>query len=297
MTNSKTSYDYEDFEWLISIARAYAGTWQGRSCVDDINFVTSGYKEPGYTDPESGIIVTGNWNKVTEYDEQTRTLRTTDDVMSRLVKIFEALDVEIEWGDEWTECSQCYGIIRTSPDSYCWSPSYVVDDCEIICTECLRENAEEHFESLEGDSARINTIDLDPDDHGYVLIEDDFQHGFHRGQDASPQLIGQLLSKAGFERFLFNLDSKGQFDMSFSVWLHEDEAAGEGLALAKRVLEQGNTDGPSVAAAMERRLREASLQADEALQATSGGIVYQNVTPDSVETKIISQEDLVKGKI
>ncbi len=284
-------------QWAITAAFHSATTQQGKSQIQSMSVHTFGYKESGYSDPASGLIVCGNWNKVTEWDEESRRFDDLDTAPERLGNVLEKLGVELEWSDEWTECEECCGLVRSEPDSYGWRPSYIVEDeCSIVCQECA--DPETYLESIEENSGVINQL-FDPDDNGYVLVEDYFENGFHQGQDASPQLIGELLTKAGFSRWLFNLDGKGQFDIRFSVWLHKEEADrddGDGLILAKRALERGGTDGPSVSAAMERGLRETGRQADELQASDSSGILVTKVGMDGTETKEISREDFVNGK-
>lgn len=196
---------------------------------------------------------------------------------------------------KWTDCARCCKLVQTEPDSYGWKPSYIFEDCEgCVCVECLIEEAEDYLETLEGNPARCNAIEqIDPEDHGYVHLEQ-YERGMHRGQDADPRVIGDTLSKAGFSRFLFNLDSKGQFDCRISVWLHEDEAkADDGLGEIKalRALEEGPVDGPSISAAMERGLREAARQGDAIRAKGDDGILVSKVTMDGATTKVVTQED------
>lgn len=83
------------------------------------------YAEPGYTDPECGIIATGNWNSVDE-----------DDMPERLSELLERLGVSCEWSDEWSSCGGCGKLVRTEPDCYDWEPSYHISDSDIYCREC-----------------------------------------------------------------------------------------------------------------------------------------------------------------
>jgi hypothetical protein len=48
--------------------------------------------------------------------------------------------VRYNWGydDEYTICSDCGNIIRTSPDSYSWTPNYYVGDGYIVCKDCVK---------------------------------------------------------------------------------------------------------------------------------------------------------------
>lgn len=279
------------FDWLeLAIEAAKASTTDRLqlSYLEGIEIYSEGYAEPGYENPETGIVVSANWNK--NFD-------TGDKTMGKLANVLDALDIAIEWCDEWTDCCECHRALRTSPNSYSWSPSYVCSDGWLTCLEC--SDVEEHFLDLEGSSDSINQIEqFDPSENGYLLICNDFEHGFHRGQDADPKLIAKLLRDSGFKRFIFNLDSKGQWDIDFSVWMHRDEAGGElgdGLIRAKRVLETGKTNGPSVAGAMERGLRESLQQGNDLRAAGETGMIYSKITEDGAETRVVSKEEFVKG--
>lgn len=279
--------------WAISAAAKSAVTIVGENRVNNVS-VHYGCVEPGYDGSES-IWVLGDWNDVYEWDGASRVSRSTDSVMSRLRSVLEKMGAETDWEDEWSACSECQKLFRTSPDSYGWQPSFVDIDDERICTECAK--GEEIFEKLEGDSSRCNSnAAFDPENYGYVKL-DEFERGFHRGQDADPRLIGEILHKAGFRRYVFNIDSVGQFDTKFSVWLHEEEAEredGMGLIEAKYALENGTVDGPSVSEGMERALREATAQADKLDRGS--GVIVSTITPDGAKTRVVSAEQFIEGK-
>lgn len=110
--------------------------WQLQTFVDDTQFHYNGYAEPGYTDPDCGIIATSNWNEITKYVDSTRILVT--DTPARIAKLFEKLGIEIEWHDEWCSCSHCGKLMRTQPDSWSWTPSYTLGEGELWCHECKK---------------------------------------------------------------------------------------------------------------------------------------------------------------
>ena len=287
---------FRRIEWAVNAALASTTNRRARSQIEDMYWHSAGYAEPGYDEPESGAIVLGNWNDITEFDEETRTFNTLDDTPSRLARIFEILGADIGWSDCWSDCHECGALVRTDPDSYGWRPHYHIDEGSLVCFDCL--DAEEYLEGLEENKHAINQM-FEPGEHGYVLVADRFERGMHYGQDAHPGLIAELMNEAGIKRWLFNLDSKGQFDIDFSLWIHKDEADrndGEILILAKRVIEQGNTDGASVAGAMERGLREASRQSDELRKAGATGLLVSKVGMDSTTTKEVSDKDFIDGK-
>ncbi len=288
---------HHNLEKILDIAQSVCQTEQCRWQIDSIQFHYDGYQEPGYTDPENGVIATGNWNNITEWKEKEKEegrgqFITVDDTMGRLSAIFEKMGIELEWEDEWTTCEECNGLLRTCPDSYSWTPSYVQDEGSTLCMECL--DPQEHLENLERNAKTCNCIgQIDPAEHGYLLIQDGFEHGFHQGMDASPQKIAALLEENGVTRYLFHIAEQSQFYSTFSVYLHEEERGL--LSSSKRVLETGQTDGPSVSGAMKASLQEAATQASALKQAAPSGIVYSRITPEGAKTKIVSLKEFVKG--
>jgi len=259
--------------------------------IDEIEFATK-YAEPGYTEPECGVIALGDWNNVTAYNRESGEWETVDNTVSRLADIFEKMGIELEWSESWRKCDMCLGIVRIHADSYCWMPSYHCDDEEFVCVDCLLEGAAEYLQGFEGKLKGNSISAICPENYDYLLIQDRFEHGFHTGQDASPERIAGLLDKAGCTRYLFNLDSKGQFDIRFSVWLHEEEK--ELLEVAQEALRSGNTDGPSVSAAAKRALEEASRQASEL---KGDGCRYSkiDVSAGTVKTRLVTEEEFVRG--
>lgn len=241
-------------EKLIEAARRTAKTSQARSQIDSITISTA-YAEPGYSDPRSGVTAFGNWNTVTRYDGNKFVV--VDDSVARLSTLLERLGVELEWSDEWATCDCCHKAVRTKPDSYSWQPSYASTDDGIVCHECLEEDPSDYLKSLEGDSGRCVTIDLDLEAAGYKLVADDFENGLYGGQCDDPRLIGQALRRQSVERFIFKLDRTGQFDMSFSVWVHESES------LDVAAFEEAPTAGVDPADGLRVALADASRQMDQ----------------------------------
>lgn len=226
MKNVKRAYQ------VLEIACAMAERLPGysvRSRIEEIQLHTDGYAEPGY---DGQHVATGNWNVVDEYVPAadgaqwgTRQQVQGGDLPERLAKIFEKLGFEIEWSDEWQTCDDCNKLVRHQPDSYGWKPSYAqVNDCEILCHECLTEDPEGYLESLEDREEAANTLDIDPADHGYVKTEE-CESGWHHGQTDDPRKVAKTLREKGISRFLFALDEPSQFYTRWSVWVHEDEIA------------------------------------------------------------------------
>lgn len=273
-------------EWYTENAK----TSSGSSRCDEVWFA-EGYAEPGYPDPKGGVIAFGNWNDIADYSRGVNERRLLDDAPARLGHVLEAIGVELEWSDEWVQCEECGLAFRTSPDSYSWQQSGTLDDGCCVCADCI--DGAEHLENLEGQHRRCNTIEsINPEDHGYRCIPIDYEHGLHGGQDASPEKIADVLRSVGCRRFVFNLDSSGQFDVRFSVWLHEEEA--DKFDAAVRALQTTPTRlDLDPAEGMRRALKNAPvIPADP-----NGGIVYTKIdaTTGTSTTRIVSPEEFIAG--
>lgn len=163
------------------------------------------YAEPGYTDPEKEIIF-ANWNVFP----------------SKVTDLLERAGYAIEWSDEWATCGDCNKAVRTSPDSYGWTQQYYIfNDCELVCHECILADPTSYLDDLTDNPRRAVTLDIDPTDHGYTLVQTDFENGFHLGQTDDPKAIHARLEAEGYTGILFKIDSVGQFDVFFSVYARE----------------------------------------------------------------------------
>ncbi len=268
---------------ILDAAAASAKTMESRLRVEEV-MLFNGYAEPGY---DGDKVALGNWNDVSHYDKTTSKFVKDDDVMPRLSSILEKLGYEVDWNDEYVVCEECNKPFRCSPSHYGWMMSGIDNETGCFCQECI--DPEEHLESLERQGSRCNTLDINPEDHNYILIRDDFENGLHCGQDASPKLIAEILDKIGCKRYLFNLDSTGQFDLDFSLWLHSDEA--NMLDKAKCALQTNNTDGPSNSEALSKALKSVPVASSDE------GVVYSEISlPDGkCNTRVVSPQDFANG--
>lgn len=260
--------------------KACNAPWQARSRLEDIRFATK-YAEPGYS--HDGPIAFGNWNKF--YDDKLSP--NVRDLMPTVAERLEEMGVELEWSDEWDFCSECGAAFRTQPNSYNWQRAYYEFECERVCRDCV--NPADVLADLEGSSRKALTADLriNPAEHGYVKVATDFENGFHEGQADDPKKIAAACEKWGVSRFLFSLDSVGQFDMDFSLWVHKDEAS----RWHKLDHNEGRAD-ISPAQALKQALQNMPV-----LPSKDGRIIVTQCHADGTATaKHVSHEDFVVGK-
>lgn len=215
---------YDAIQAVIDEYAAKATTDAGRYRIEDVGINLAGYAEPGYDDPASGAVCTGDWNTISEWDKEQNKFVDKDTAPADLSNALAELGVELEWCDEWTTCQDCGKLIRTQPNSYGWQKSYAETDEGEICHHCLQKDPTGFLRELEGQDTKCNTIEtIKPADHGYVLLEDKYDNGFYPGADADPKKIGKALRAQGIERYLFQLDEVSQFNVRFSVFVHKDE--------------------------------------------------------------------------
>lgn len=166
--------------------------------------------EPGYDKTKKGYLL-ANWNHIDQ----------------PLQDWLEAQDYSLEWSDEWTTCDDCGGLMRTTHNSYGWKMYGRINEDGATCGDCLKKDLPAYLEELEGKSRAALMLDVDPTQHGYILVNhserDRFQNGWHPGQTDDPTAMSKALRLAGIKRFLWRVPSVGQFDVDFLLYLHEDE--------------------------------------------------------------------------
>ena len=262
----------------------------GQSRLSEIQLHVAGFAEPGYDDPKSGIVASGNWNSISKWDEVQHTSVAIDDSPKRVGEALESMGVELEWSDEWEACAECGKLVRTQADSYGWKRSYWETDNGAICHECVIKSPAGYLGSLEGDVQSCVTLDLDLTTLGYTLIGDDYANGLYGGQCADPKAIGAALQKQGITRFVFRLYDVGQFDMHFSVYIHDSELP---------LLDKGAFDSaPKDAAEDPAILMQRGLQAASAIVRPAGaeGVQVIKVVGDQATASIVSPQDFIDGK-
>jgi len=240
--------------------------------------VYEGYAEPGYDDP-AYLVLVGNWNQYGNYGR-------------KMEKLLETCGCAVEYSDEWYDCQQCYKLVRTSADCYSWTPSYVMlNECEPVCHECMEDEdmQRDYVESeLEGECSKADTIGLDLEGLGYTRLDEDFQNGWYGGQSADPHKIGEALNKREITRFVFQIDSVGQFESRFSCWVHDDDMPEDELDLSR-----SETDGVDPAKMMAAGLKDAS----EKMSKLSGeGVKVATCNADgTADVRLVSEEDFIAG--
>lgn len=141
----------------------------------------------------------------------------------RILEDFEG--VTVGFSDEYDECGNCRNnIVRTSPDSYHWSPPLFLEDFGYVCEQCMEEGdfQEEILREFKN-RAKGLPEDFNIEESGLVKVNDhSYENGWHRGQDDDPQKIINAFNERGIDVW-FTVENS-QFYVEFDVYVKEDDA-------------------------------------------------------------------------
>lgn len=282
----------KQLEKIHSIIEKYARmavTPMGRNRINEFQVHCKGYAEPGY-DAEGKPVVLGNWNTITAWDDVARKSDVLDAGPSDCANALKKAGAELEWCDEWIDCGMCGRLVRTSGNCYGWTQAYVEEDGEVTCRECIcktKKSRVAYLESMENLDRKAVIIDIDPEKHGYVRLPMDFENGLYGGQADDPKVIAESLRKMGVTRFFFRIDSVGQFDMDFSVYVHKSEIEKARSGVVKSA-------GADPAIAMRAALKEAPIAA--AAVEKPGHVTMVKCHPDGTATaKAVPSQEFIEG--
>lgn len=219
-----TLTDTQRLDAAMRLIRVVTGERYGDG--DRVTDVGIGYagNDSGY---RSDVWVTGNWNDRTHYVDGERIV--DDNTMSRLFDALERIGVNGEWLDEWNRCDDCSKLIRTQPDSYCWTPQYLVDDCGYLCHDCAIDALPDSLDSyVNHESCAVTWLsESQLAEHGWTDAfpdERDSAHGWHPGQDDKPADSVARLRESGDQRdYLFVITEKGQFDIHYRMMVCDND--------------------------------------------------------------------------
>lgn len=167
------------------------------------------YGEPGYSDPERGIIK-ANWNNIP----------------SGLADWLERCGYSLEWSDEWEFIDN--KAWRSSPDSYSWESQIMLtddgewltpdDDVSAWVDECAMTDKGQPAKCL---PSRISAAELT--ECGFKLFAGELEHGFHPGQTDNPAELARQAFGQGAQRVVLRKVENSQFYCRFECWAEFSE--------------------------------------------------------------------------
>lgn len=151
-----------------------------------------------------------------------RTLIAFEDLreVEKLEPLLNRLFDEVDWSENWTRCDHCGVMVPTMPAYYGDTREWkLINDCEIICRDCLTGNPEWIIDDCLNSRERALPSWINPPDGFIKLFDDDLENGFHHGQNDDPEKV-EIPEN---HDFLFQITDVGQFDVCFNVYIRNKD--------------------------------------------------------------------------
>lgn len=218
----------DKFDAACRLIKAACGEEYGDG--ETVTDIGIGIAEPGYGNDET-IWVTGNWNParfVRKGDGQPP-LTNDESRPVRLGNALERLGVELLWLDEWIQCGQCMKVVRSEPDSYSWTPYYLMgeDDCQPYCLDCFATYYGSDDSGLRDFGFIDNPRNAIPDHiktsqleaWGWERHNGVFENGWYHREDDPQQIFDRIKAESPQLEVLFAIDENQQFCIRFTAWV------------------------------------------------------------------------------
>jgi hypothetical protein len=225
----------------------------------------------------------GELKQLTEYLLYTQYLATLDHDPIEL----DDFDFDVVFSDEYSYCSHCYAIIRTSPDCYDWTPPLFLDGEGYACDTCVNKGQfddyilEEYCNDQKSipDSADLGRLGL------VKVNQDSYQNGMHSGMDDSPKPIIESLNKHNIDVW-FKVQAS-QFYVEFDVYVKEADKE-----KATAILNGTDTyQGFSNSINLQKCLSQISPSNSK------DGIHYAtcDISTGTVKSRVVSEQEFIQG--
>lgn len=153
-----------------------------------------------------------------------------DDIPGKFENLCSRLFGQTAWEEDYSRCDHCYRFASLQPGYYGDQYTYkIINDCELICPECLKENPDWLIDDCLNDmeksipSYMIESIEKEGFKKWIGNNGWDFESGFHYGQNDTPQKALESVwrelkykRQSDFESewdFLFVISDVSQFDV------------------------------------------------------------------------------------
>ena len=168
----------------------------------------SAYGEPGYSDPERGVIF-ANWN----------------DVGDKIGDYLEEAGFDLCYSDEWLIDYNHDKAYRTQPDSYSWQSSilYTENGDPLTPDDPADEWIDELAITDQAQSIRCALPSFIDDEaleaEGFQKLDEDHESGWYGREDDPQEIAIKLWNEIeDLDRVVFRLSGVGQFAVRFETW-------------------------------------------------------------------------------
>lgn len=168
----------------------------------------------GNTTVLSEFVIVEGW------DDRKAIEEATELTMEEVAEILTGDSDNWGFSDEYTTCGECGQLIKTSPDSYAWTPDFaIVNECELLCGDCIRTSPDSYLQDLINNATRANTVlnDEQLEEAGFKQITEEYEAGWYGRFDDPKQVLSTLEDK--FDEVIFSISAQGQFATNFVCWV------------------------------------------------------------------------------
>lgn len=176
----------------------------------------SHYGEPGYSDPEKGIIF-ANWN----------------DIPKGLADWLKKCGYELEWNDEWVIDYDYNKAYRTEPDSYWWQSSFIyTEHGNLITPDDSVSDVIEACEftphhNISGKMLPRWITEEQLKEEGFEPFEEEKESGHFPGQtDSTKEVLDRVLKLEGVESVVFIYSEVSVFYSKWKAFVRYEESEG-----------------------------------------------------------------------
>lgn len=212
------------------------------------------------------------------------------------------------WSDEWAQCDECFSAVRTQPDSYGWTRSYVDWEGQVVCHECITADPGPFVDHLldrireeEGDQpiALPTFMDLDQLPEGWLQLPVEMDSGLYRSNRCDdPHKLNAALYEMGVLS-LWQITDQGQFETEFCCYVRHKDFE-EGVELDPSKLEElVDLVNQHMAPGAVARNMEAALKSVSLTPAPPGHVkvvkIHADTESHSAEERDVPRAEFIDG--
>lgn len=177
------------------------------------------------TEDEDGdaYAICDDWESHNKFADVVKEVVGDDDDEWDDWNVEDATGITMVFSDEYTTCSDCNKLIRTSPDSYGWQPDFYVGDGFIACNTCFNDTEnyqEEYIEERVNDPKKaVNGLMTEEQIEalGFEKLDAEYENGWYHVED-DPEEVYDKLSEH-YHEVLFYINNVEQFRINFIVFV------------------------------------------------------------------------------
>jgi len=149
-------------------------------------------------------------------------LKSIEDELTEMMRMDDIIIVV--YSDEYSQCSSCGSVVRTSADCYGWTPDFWIGDGFLECSVCMHDNPEGYLEHITNNPLTANVLFTRDEliEKGFAKLDDSYQNGLHTGMNDNPQKLYNKF-KDQFAQIIFNIAETSQFYITFDIYVKNEE--------------------------------------------------------------------------